>query len=128
VNPSPFLANRAWGLYAAWLLLCSLVFWKPLLAVLQYAMKNDNSSHIPLIPFIVAWLIYLDRQKIVSRSLDLAFAVWFAVPAAVLSTVVIGISFADTSISLAVSILALVLFIAAGFVALFGSGDVRFDR
>lgn len=125
MSPSPFLANRAWGLYAAWLLLCSLVFWKPLLAVVQYAMKNDSSSHILLIPFIATWLIYLDRKKIVSRPLDLAAAAWLAVPAAVLSAVVIGRSFADTSISLAASILALVLFLVGGFVALFGRRSAR---
>jgi len=88
-------------------------------------MKNDNASHVLLIPFIVAWLIYLDRKKIVSRSLDLAAAAWLAVPAAVLSTVVIGRSFPDTSISVAASILALVLFLVGGFVALFGRRSAR---
>jgi exosortase len=125
VNPSPFLANRSWGLYAAWVVVCCLVFWKPLLAVAQYATKNGNASHILLIPFIVAWLIYLERQKIVSRSLDLAAGAWFFLPAAVLSAIMMRRSFGDTSISLAVSILAMVLFFVGGFVALFGRRSAR---
>jgi len=104
---------------------CCLVFGKPLAALAQYAMNNDNASHIILIPFIVAWLIYLDRQKIASRSLDLASAAWFSLPAVVLSAMVIRRFFADASVSLAASILALVLFLAAGFVALFGRSSIR---
>jgi len=102
-----------------------LAFGKPLLALAQYAIENDNASHILLIPFIVAWLTYLDRQKIVPRSLDLASAAWFALPAAVLSAMVMRRFFADASVSLAVSILALVFLIAAGFIALFGRGSAR---
>lgn len=125
MSSSPFLLNRSWGLYAAWLVLCCLAFAKPLFAVAQYASKNDNASHILLIPFIVSWLIYLDRQKIVPRSLDLAVAFWFALPATILSTIVIRGSFADVSVSLAMSILALILFLVTGFVALFGRGSAR---
>jgi exosortase len=120
-----FLAGRPWGLYAAWLVVCCLVFGKPLIALAQYATNNDNASHILLIPFIVAALIYLDRQKIVSRSLDLVSAAWFTLPAAVLFAMVLRRSFAEASISLAASILALVLFLTGGFVALFGRGSAR---
>lgn len=102
-----------------------MVFWRPLLGLAQYALNNDSASHILLIPFIVVWLIYVDRRKIVPASLDLAAASWFALPAAALSATVIRRSFADPSVSLAVSILAVVLFLAAGFVALLGRDSAK---
>ena len=125
MRSSPFLAYRSWGLYAAWLVVCCLVFWKPILALTRYALNSENASHILLIPFIAAWLFYLDRQKIVHSSLDLAAAAWFAVPAAILSAMTMRRSFTDMSISLTVSILALVLLLAGGFVALFGRRSAR---
>jgi exosortase len=125
LRPYPASALRPWGLYAAWVVVCGLVFWKALLRLAQYALNNDDASHILLIPFIAAWLIYVDRRKIVPASVDLAAASCFAVPAAALCATVIRGSFADTSVSLAVSILALVLFLAAGFVALLGRGSAK---
>jgi exosortase len=116
-------SNRSWGLCAAWLLLCCFLFWKPLLAVTQYALHNDDASHILLIPFMVAWLFYLERQRIVPRSLDLPAAAWFALPAGALSVIALYATFADTSVTLALLILALVLFLISGFVAIFGRGS-----
>lgn len=120
VSSSPFLVNRSWGLYGTWVVTCCLVFSKPLLALTRYSLGSEDASHILLIPFIVAWLIYLDRHKIVPRTLDIAAAAWFAVPAVVLSTFAVRRSFVDTSLSLSALILALVLLLVAGFVAVFG--------
>lgn len=117
--------KRSWSILAAWLAVCFLVFWKPCIALAHHAMHNDNASHILLIPFIVAWLVYRDRKKMVPRSLDLAAALWFAVPAVLLFVIVLRHSFVDGSISLALLILALVLFITAGFSALFGRDSLR---
>jgi len=120
VNSSRSFVSHPHGLYVAWLALCCLAFWKPLLSVTRYAANNDNASHMLMIPFLVVWLIYLEKRKIASGSLDIAAAVWFAFPAVALSAMVIRSSFADATVSMAISMLALVLFIVAGFVAVFG--------
>ena len=121
----PSSLSRPWGLYAGWIILCCLVFWRPLRALVQYALNNDNASHIFLIPFIVAWLFYADRRKIVPALPDLVAATWFALPAAALSIMVIARFFGNASVALTVFVLALVLFLVAGFVALFGRGSAK---
>jgi exosortase len=118
-------APRTWGLYAAWLVLCCLVFSNPLRLLARYALHNDNASHILLIPLIVAWLIHTDCQRIVPAPLDLSAASLFALPAALLSATAMYKSFAGTSVSLSLLILALVLLLSAGFVALFGRASAK---
>jgi exosortase len=111
---------RPWLGLAAWVLFCSLVFWRPLGAVAQYAFKNDNASHILIIPFIIAWLLYRDRQKIAHISYDFAAASFFAVPAVLIATVLLVGSMHDKSYVLACLILSFLLFLVSGFVAIFG--------
>ncbi|HWZ99290.1 MAG TPA: exosortase/archaeosortase family protein [Candidatus Dormibacteraeota bacterium] len=125
MTPTFSVVRRQWLLFAVWLVVCSLVFLRPCAAAFNYAMHNDNASHILLIPFLVAWLIYLDRQKIVPRSVDLSAALLLALPAAAIWAFALRQSFADATVPLALSILAFVLFIAAGFVALFGRDSAK---
>jgi exosortase len=128
VNPLKPSFTSPWILWGAWLFLCCLAFYKPLLTLIRYALQNDDASHIVLIPFLVAWLLYTDRQKLLRGSLDLVAASWFAVPASVLVAISIRSTFADATVSLAVSILALVMFSVAGFVGLFGRGSANSMR
>jgi len=102
-----------------------LLFWKPILALLHYALNNDNASHILLIPFIVGWLLYLERQKIRHASFDLTAASCFALPAAVLAILVASLPFRDSSLALAAYILAFILLLIAGFAAVFGRLSAR---
>jgi exosortase len=111
---------RPWLIFAGWVFLCSLVFWKPLYALLQYALNNDNASHILIIPCIVGWLFYLDRQKIGKTTLDLPAASFFAVPAAALAAIILFSSPVDTSLVLAGAILSFILLLISGFIAVFG--------
>lgn len=113
-------ALRRWLIFAAWVIVCSLAFWKPLYALAQYALNNDNASHILIIPCIVAWLIYLDRQKIRETTFDLAAASFFAIPAATLAAIFLFNSFKDNSIVLAGLILSFLMFLISGFIAVFG--------
>jgi exosortase len=113
-------AIRPWLIFAAWALVCSVVFWRPLSALLQYALNNDNASHILIIPFIVAWLIYVDRQNLRQPAFDLLTASYFAVPAAVLATIIFLGSAKGTGLTLAGLILSFLLLVISGFVAVFG--------
>ena len=49
------------GGYAAYLGVLALLFIQPLTRLLMYAVHNDLNSHILLVPFISAWLIYVQR-------------------------------------------------------------------
>jgi exosortase len=120
LNSSSSRALHPWLIFAGWVFLCSLFFWKPLYSLVQYALNNDNASHILIIPCIVAWLVYQDRQKIGQTTLDLTAASFVAVPAAALAAIIFFSSPADTSLVLAGAILSFILLLISGFIAVFG--------
>jgi len=88
--------------------------------LIQYALNNDNASHILIIPLIVGWLIYLDRQKITQPTYDFLTASFFAVPAAALAAIVFLRPLGDASLTLAGLILSFLLLVISGFIAVFG--------
>lgn len=63
-SDSQIETRRRFWLFGLWLVLSLAIFWKPCVALLHYSLTNDNASHIPLIPFISAWLIYLQKKQI----------------------------------------------------------------
>jgi exosortase len=108
-------AINPWLIYGLWTLLCGLIFLKPLKILAQYALHNDNASHILLVPAIVAWLLHADRSKI-SRTcaFDYLPALLFVVPAVLLGGLALRFPLAPLSIG------SLILFLAAGYIAVFG--------
>ncbi len=54
-------------LYAIWLFLSILLFWKPCLSLIRFSLSNDDASHVILIPFLGACLIFLERKAIFSK-------------------------------------------------------------
>ena len=107
-----------WLIYGVWAFLCGLVFLKPLKSLVLYSLHNDNASHILLVPVIVLWLLYTDRPRI-SRvcAFDFLPALLFAVPAVLLGG--LALRFPDVS-SVSLSICALILWLIAGYIAVFG--------
>jgi exosortase len=107
--------------FLGWTVVCCLAFLKPLLAAASYSFYNDSASHIILIPFLVAYLLYVDHRSIMRGRFDFA-AICFALPAALL--VVLALRppalLSSGNVPLSISILAFVLFLIAGFVAIYG--------
>jgi exosortase C (VPDSG-CTERM-specific) len=54
--------------YGAYLFLLLLLFLQPLTGLLVYAAHTDLHSHILLVPFIVAYLLYLNRGRCSARA------------------------------------------------------------
>jgi exosortase len=108
--------------FLGWTVICCLAFWKPVSAAAGYALHNDSSSHILLIPFLFAFLLYVEHRSIAPGKSDYIAASCFALPAALLA--VLGLKppaqLRSGNVPLAISILALVLFLIAGFVAIYG--------
>ena len=50
-------------LYLAWVALTCLLFLNPLRAFVSYSLSNDDASHVVLIPFLSAWMLYLERER-----------------------------------------------------------------
>ena len=112
-------------MFVAWVLVCSIIFWKPLYALIEYALNNDNASHILIIPCIVAWLIYLDRQHLTSPRFDFLAGSFFAVPAAILAAFVLFRTPKGTSMVLAAQIVSFLAFIISGFIVVFGRKSAK---
>lgn len=123
------LASRI-SIYVVWVLLTSLVFFRPVTAFVTYSFSSDNASHLILIPFISAWVIFLERQRIF-RTLgsDSRSAVAFFASAVVASLLALLSGPRWTALNqLSVYILALLLLWASGFAFLFGRSALQNAR
>src|SRR5216683_3418546 len=109
-------------LYAAWVAGCCLLLLHPVLAFAAYALSNDNASHLLLIPFISAWILFLERDKIFKiLGSDLRLGLLFFIAGAAFALVAFSFGSAWTSLNrLSVYIFALVSLWIAGFVFFFG--------
>jgi exosortase len=85
----------------------------------RYALTDENASHILIIPFLVAWLLFLDRERMAHTSLDLKSASMVAIPAVTLAAVV-AFGLVGQGMALRGWILSFVLLVISGFIAIFG--------
>jgi exosortase len=108
--------------FAVWLLVATGLFWAPLRAAIGYALANDDASHILVIPFMAAFVLYLDRATVFRRvSFDVfAGGVLAAVGAAIALSSWRGGVPSETNDHLTLHMLALVILWIAGFAFCFG--------
>jgi exosortase len=106
----------------SWALLSCLFFVRPVSSLVQLARHDDSASHILLIPFIAAWLLYSQRRE---PSLVNGYALWPAMTFVAPATFAVLLSEYCASCSpkdrLSILILALIFFLVAGFVLIFGT-------
>jgi exosortase len=118
--------RNPWLLYAAWLAASCLLFFKPLIALFHYSFTNDSASHIPVIPFIVAALLFLERRKLPRVChLDLFAALPFLIASAVLAIPSAATGQVSSQPQLFFITLSLILFSIAGFIGLFGRAAAK---
>jgi exosortase len=114
--------TKRWLLFAGWIVLSSLLFTGPLVAFVRTSLSNDDASYLVLIPFISAWVLFVERHKILlDLSYDKVFGSTFlflAICATLASRLAGGV--ASLGLQLSGYILSLVLFWVAGFALLFG--------
>src|SRR5712692_11275401 len=63
-------ATKRWLLFGGWIVLSFLLFSSPLVAFVRTSLSNDDASYLVLIPFISAWVLFVERHKIF---LDLSY-------------------------------------------------------
>jgi exosortase len=118
--------GRKWLIYLGWVVLCVLVFWKPVLALFHLAEQDETASHIILVPFIAAWLIYTERKQLQVRdSLEFRAALLFSLPALLLTLLVLQCATCTPKETLSGFIFALVLLLVAGFIAILGKDAAK---
>jgi len=127
LSPEPYLDRSRLLFYGLWLALSVGFFWKPCIALLRFSLANDNASHVILVPFLSAWLLYIKKNEIFRR---LSFDYYLA---GVLSTIS-AITYIWTWHSAALwtqagmlsgYVLALVLAWLSGFALFFGRAALK---
>jgi len=130
LTDTPQESNQRWLLYGSWVALSLAIFWRPGVMLVHHALANDNASHILLIPFISAWLIFQKRRQIlVRKSCDWgAAAGLFALTVAVFGWTLHSVAQWSPGNSLASYAVALVFFWIAGFALVFGREALQTNR
>jgi len=112
--------------FGVWALLSFLIFARPIYALIQLAHKNDTYSYILLIPFITAWLLYLDRKQ---PQVELRFSARPALLFIIVSLLAFLASLKCGSCSakdhLIIQVLALILIVVGGFVLTMGVAKAK---
>ncbi|HTZ48931.1 MAG TPA: exosortase/archaeosortase family protein [Verrucomicrobiae bacterium] len=117
------LSANPWWFLAGWVLVSSLLFGKPLFALAEYGLANDNASHVLMIPLIVAWLLYLDHKKVQHTSFHIAPAAVLAVCAGLIA--VTTHYYLSGNHALPFLVFSVVCLWLAGFLAVFGVPPLR---
>jgi exosortase len=116
---APF--KRRLLLLGGWILLSSLLFAKPLIALLQMSYSSGEVSYLILIPFIGAWILFADRRKIFrDLSYDRTLGYGLLCCSVCVGLVASLVSRGSPDLRLSIFILALVMVWTSGFVLLFG--------
>jgi exosortase len=130
LNAETHFDRRRFVFYGLWLALSLVFFWKPCVALFRFSLANDNASHVILIPFISAWLIYIKQNQIFRRVyFDYSVAAaFFPLSAVACVWTWRSAPFWTQADILAGYMLALVLLWLAGFVLFFGRGALENGR
>jgi len=119
--------TKRWLSFACWIVLSSLLFRSPLVAFVRMSISHDDASYLVLIPFISAWVLFVERPKILlDLSLDVVFggSILFLAGCAALASHLAG-GASSPGLQLSGYILSLVLIWVAGFALLFGKAVSR---
>jgi exosortase len=126
MNATDITFERRLLLFGGWLLLSSLLFAKPLIALLRLSYLSGELSYVMLIPFIGAWVLFVDRRRIfLNLSLDPTLGAGFLSCAVCIGLVANFAGSRSANFRLSIFILALVMAWVSGFLLLFGKGASR---
>jgi len=115
-----------WELFAIWVALASLCFWKQFVELIRLSRRDDTYSYVPLIPLIFCWLLYSERKQPTSPArYQLKIAALFLIPAAMAILLAMRCSSCAPVTRLSLYILALILIWISGFVLFMGTEKSR---
>lgn len=118
--------RKLWLLYALFSLACLLLFWQPVETVAQLCLRNENASHIALIPLISGWLLLTDSRKLSPPDKpDFAASLSGFLPALLVAFLCWRWNALSPSTKLAGYILALIFALAGGFAATWGLAELK---
>jgi exosortase len=117
----PRSLNR-WLIFGAWVLISLLLFAKPVYELFQLANHDETASHILLIPFITAWLLYTERKQLQQEAV---FNIWpamlFLMSSVLITLLSLNCQACTPKTRLSGYALSLVLLVIAGFIFALGA-------
>ncbi len=119
--------TKRWLLYSCWIFLSSLIFIRPVIALVRLSLSHDDGSYLVLIPFISSWVLFVERDKIfVHLSSDKTLGTTFLFLSGCVA-LASRLARDSSSLDLQLSgwILSLVLIWVAGFALLFGRAALK---
>jgi exosortase len=63
-------ASKRWMMFGAWIAISSIIFINPLMALLRLSLSSDDASYLLLIPFLSAWVFFVERKSILQELSD----------------------------------------------------------
>lgn len=113
--------------YIGWIFATCLLFSHPLTAFISYSLSSEDASHLILIPFISAWILYLERKRFFEGlDSDAVAASLFLGAGTALALLAFSIGSRWSMLNqLSLYVLSLILLWAAGFAFFFGRQTLR---
>jgi exosortase len=119
--------SRRWLLFSGWIVFSSLLFVRPLIRLVHLSLSNSDASHLILIPFLAACVLYIERRSIfrtLSSHVGLSSLLLFLGFGLSVGTQ-LAVNSLTSDLELTCYILALLLLWIAGFAFSFGRAAVR---
>jgi len=119
--------TRRWILFAIWLAVTMIIFSRPLRSWLSYSLADEDASHLPIIPLLAVFVVFLERGTIFRNvANDRTIPAALVTCSLVICTIVTWMGKSWLSVDrLSGYMLGLVLLWLAGFIALFGRSASR---
>jgi exosortase len=125
VSNSQFNPRQRHLAFAALLTISLALFWTPLRTIAGLSLSDDRYSHLLLIPFVSAFILYLERARIFSQPRDQSRAGFALLLGAAAVYAVSNLSRLAAGTRLTLAILSAVLVWAAIFAFCYGSKALR---
>jgi len=117
---------KRWLLFGVWVAVSSLLFAKPLVALVRLSLTNEDASHLILIPFLTAGLVFIERRTIFN---NLSFSAGGGIFLFLSVIIVLSVRLAGDKVApdlrLTGNVLAVLLLWIAGFAFSFGKAAVK---
>ncbi len=117
---------KRWLLFGVWVAVSSLLLAKPLIALVRLSLANEDASHLILIPFLTAGLVFIERRTIFN---NLSFSAGGGIFLFLSVIIVLSVRLAGDKVApdlrLTGNVLAVLLLWIAGFAFSFGWAAVK---
>ncbi len=117
---------KRWLLFGVWVAVSSLLFAKPLIALVRLSLTNEDASHLILIPFLTVGLVFIERRTIFNNpSFSAGGGIFLFLSVIIVLSVRLAGDTVAPDLRLTGNVLAVLLLWIAGFAFSFGKAAVK---